>query len=595
MLIPRRDLNFLLYDWLAVDAATSGVARNGHDRETFDAVLSLAQTIAADKFEPINPTLDAEEPVVGPDGSIVHPDGLADALDAYVASGMSAATFPEDLGGSGLPFTVFSAAFALVQSASVAASAYPLLTSAAANLLVAHGSKEQIDIYARPMIEGRWFGTMCLSEPGAGSSLGDITTRAVPQDDGSYRLFGAKMWISGGDQSLSTNIVHLVLARVAGAAPGTKGLSLFIVPKWLVDDDGDLAGRNDVALVGLNHKMGYRGTTNTLLNFGEGAQLPGGKPGAIGFRVGAEGEGLAAMFHMMNEARISVGLGAVALGYAGYRQALDYARTRTQGRSLAARDPESPMVRLVDHPDVRRMLLAQKAYVEGGLALSLFAARLVDESNSSTLPEVRQRASRLLGVLTPIAKSWPSQWCLAANDMAIQVHGGYGYTRDYLVEQLYRDNRLNPIHEGTHGIQGLDLLGRKVRQNNGADLQLLASTIRDTTTAARAHGGDLADSAEVLDGYLSRLVDVTDILWSAGADVALAHASMYLEVAGHIVVAWIWLDQALAVRGDDEFARGKRAASAYFHRFELPKVGGQLDLLASLDRTFLDLDELALG
>jgi hypothetical protein len=308
--------------------------------------------------------------------------------------------------------------------------------------------------------------------------------------------------------------------------------------------------------------------------------------------VGEEGRGLTYMFHMMNEARVSVGAGAVALGYTGYLHALDYARVRTQGRALQDKDPSAPPVALTAHPDVRRMLLAQKSYVEGGLALILFCARLVDESRTAPDPEVAKEAGLLLGLLTPIAKSWPSQWCLAANDLAIQVHGGYGYTRDYPVEQFYRDNRLNPIHEGTHGIQALDLLGRKVVEGDGAALRALGDRIRATTRAATAAGGDAATYAAQLDRVWDDVLRVTGALWATGDPVpALANASLYLEALGHVVVAWLWLEQLLAVGGSSgAFYDGKRAAARFFYAFELPRVGPQLTLLESLDTTTLDLD-----
>ncbi len=338
------------------------------------------------------------------------------------------------------------------------------------------------------MLEGRYFGTMALSESQAGSSLADITTRAEPQADGTYRLFGRKMWISGGDHDLSENIVHLVLARITGAPAGTRGISLFLVPKHLVAPDGGLGEHNDVALAGINHKMGYRGTVNTAPVFGDGAYTPGGRPGAVGHLVGAENRGLPVMFTMMNEARIGVGLGATALGYTGYLKSLAYARERLQGRAAGA-DPSTAQVPLVEHADVRRMLLAQKSYAEGALALNLYCSRLVDDVASLDDPAGVAEAEKLLGVLTPIAKSWPSQWCLAANDLAIQVLGGAGYTRDFDLELHYRDNRLNPIHEGTHGIQGMDLLGRKVLLDGGAGLGVLLGRMQATATRADAMGG----------------------------------------------------------------------------------------------------------
>ncbi len=436
------------------------------------------------------------------------------------------------------------------------------------------------------MVEGRWFGTMCLSEPQAGSSLADITTRAERQADGTYRLTGNKMWISGGDHELSENIVHLVLAKVPGGPAGVKGISLFIVPKFLVNEDGTLGERNDVVLAGLNHKMGYRGTTNTLLNFGEGVHRPRGEAGAVGYLVGAEHQGLALMFHMMNEARVGVGLGATALGYTGYLHAVDYARTRLQGRPANDRDATKPQIPIIEHADVRRMLLAQKAYVEGGLALGLYCAKLVDEVETGDDPD---RSALLLDVLTPIAKSWPSQWGLAANDLAIQVHGGYGYTRDYPVEQFYRDNRLNPIHEGTYGIQAADLLGRKVTMGNGSGLALLTSTIKETV--ARGRDAGLTEYADALDNVLARIGEVTAAVHAAGRpELVPANAALYLEAVGHAVVAWLWLDQILALgERTGDFADGKRQAAKYFFRWELPKTGPQLDLLATLDDTVLDM------
>ncbi len=586
LVLSRRDLDFLLHEWLQVEKLTQRERFAAHDRDTVDAVLDLAAEIATEHFAPHNRTADENEPHVV-DGKVVLVPEVAAALKVFAAAGLAAGTLPESLGGMQLPQVVSKAATVWFQAANIGSSAYPFLTMANAHLLLAHGSPEQVETYVRPMAEGRWFGTMALSEPQAGSSLADITTRAVRQDDGSYRLTGTKMWISGGDHELSENIVHLVLAKVPGAPAGVKGISLFIVPKFLPAGDG-VGERNDVVLAGLNHKMGYRGTTNTLLSFGEGVHTPGGRPGAVGYLVGSENRGLAFMFHMMNEARVGVGLGATALGYTGYLHAVDYARTRTQGRLPAAKDPASPPVAIIEHSDVRRMLLAAKSYVEGGLALGLYCALLVDEEETGETPEARARAHTLLEVLTPIAKSWPSQWGLAANDLAIQVHGGYGYTRDFPVEQFYRDNRLNPIHEGTVGIQGLDLLGRKVVAGGGAGLQVLAQTI--TATTGRAAGTEWADLAADVDTAVARIGEVTATLWSAGdPDVTLANATVYLEAVGHVVVAWLWLEQVLAVgSATGDFYDGKRAAARYFQRYELPRTGPQFDLLAGLDRTTLD-------
>ncbi|MBA4863463.1 acyl-CoA dehydrogenase [Streptomyces sp. PSKA54] len=589
LLLSRRDLDFLLHDWLDVTALTGRARYADHDRDTFDAVLDLSEAIATRHFAPHNKKNDAEEPRF--DGERVHiiPE-VKEALSVFGEAGLTGAAMDYEVGGQQLPTVVANACTAWFQAANVGTAAYPFLTIGNANLLLAHGSKEQIDTYVRPMVEGRFFGTMCLSEPQAGSSLADITTRAVPQDDGTYRITGTKMWISGGDHELSENIVHLVLAKIPGGPAGVKGISLFIVPKFLVEPDGDLGERNDVVLAGLNHKMGYRGTTNTLLNFGEGRHTPGGAPGAVGYLVGEAHHGLAYMFHMMNEARIGVGLGATALGYTGYLHALDYARIRPQGRPLTGKDANAPQVPIIEHADVRRMLLAQKSYVEGALALSLYCSRLLDEERTAEQESERARARLLLDVLTPIAKSWPSQWCLAANDLAIQVHGGYGYTREYNVEQFYRDNRLNPIHEGTHGIHGLDLLGRKVVMSGGAGLKLLLETLSATVARGTEAGGEAAELAARLEQAAARVERTTGKLWSTGDPAtALANASVYLEAVGHVVLAWIWLEQFLALKDDaDDFHEGKRQAARYFFRVELPRTGPQFDLLDSLDRTAAD-------
>jgi butyryl-CoA dehydrogenase len=587
-LLSRRDLDFLLYEWLDVEVLTKRPRFAEHSRETFDAVLDLAAEVAAEQFAPHNRRSDLEEPRFEAGTAVVQPE-VGPALQVFAETGLLSSTMDVEIGGMQLPAVVAQAAFAWFQAANVATWAYPFLTLGASNLLLAHGSPDQIERFVRPMVAGRFLGTMCLSEPQAGSSLADVTTRAEPQGDGTYRLFGNKMWISGGDHDLSENIVHLVLAKIPGGPPGVKGISLFVVPKFLVDGGGAVGERNDVVLAGLNHKMGFRGTTNTLLNFGEGGYEPGGAAGAIGYLIGEPHRGLTYMFHMMNEARIGVGAGAAALGYTGYLKAVEYARIRPQGRPASAKDPAAKQIPIIEHPDVRRMLLAQKAYVEGALALVLYCGQLLDEERTGASAEERRRAHTLLDVLTPIAKSWPSQWCVEANSLAIQVHGGYGYTREYDVEQHYRDNRLNPIHEGTVGIQALDLLGRKVVADGGAGLELLLGAVSSTVDRARAAGGETAGLGAQLGAAAARVHDTTGRLWSTGdPGLALANATVYLEAVGHVVLAWMWLEQWLAADGKPgDFYDGKRQATRYFYRFELPRTGPQFDLLASLDRTTL--------
>jgi len=606
----RSTLDFLLYDWLDASALSQRTRFADHSRETFDAVLDTCERIAREKYAPFNRTVDTEEPHF--DGEkVILPQATHDAHAAFVESGMLAAAQDYEIGGMQLPYTLQAAANSFFSMASVSIGAN-MLTSGNANLLMVHGTEMQKKVFALNEFSGRWSGTMCLSEPQAGSSLSDVATRAVP--DGTdferdplgprYRLTGNKMWISAGDHELTENIVHIVLAKIPDAdgrlIPGTRGISLFIVPKKLVNTEGELTGqRNDVALAGLNHKLGWRGTTNTLLNFGEGRYPVDGKPGAIGYLVGQPGKGLACMFHMMNEARIGVGTAATMLGMAGYYASLDYARNRPQGRPVgpAGKDASKPQVRIIEHADVRRMLLAQKAYCEGALALELYCARLVDEQKTGEA-QAADDARLLLEVLTPIAKSFPSEWCLEANSLAIQVHGGYGYTRDFPVEQYWRDNRLNMIHEGTHGIQAADLLGRKVLMEDGRGLALLAGRIADTIGRASAVP-ELAAHAKALGQALGQVEHATRAAWSTGNPAeALINAVPYMQAFGHVVIAWIWLDVAQRALTADTArsqpaTQGRLGATAYFFHYELPKIGAWLAVVESRDGTCTALSEEA--
>ena len=589
-IVRRRDLEFQLFEVLDVESLRDRPRFAQHSRETMLAALDTALAIAEEKFAPHNHKADEHEPTF--DGQRIHliPE-VKEALDAYIAAGFLTATEDYEKGGMQLPATVAGACQAIFAAANVGTTAYVSLTIGNAALLTAFASPEQKKRYLKHLLSGRFFGTMALTEPQAGSSLADILTTATPNPDGSYSLSGTKTFISGGDHDLAENIVHLVLAKIPGSPPGVKGISLFIVPKHRVNADGSLGPPNDVALAGLFHKMGYRGTTSTQLSFGE-------KGECRGELVGQPHQGLAYMFHMMNGARIGVGLGAVMIGYTSYLHALDYARERPQGRPVGAKDPRSPQIPIVQHADVRRMLLASKSYVEGGLALCLYAARLDDELETAASPDARGEAELLLSLLTPVVKAWPSQYCLQASDLAIQVYGGYGYIREYPVEQFYRDNRLNPIHEGTNGIQALDLLGRKALGGGGKALELLVRAMRPTIEAA-GREEPLRGFGEELGQAMERLVATTMRLGEAAArDVerGLANASVYLEAMGHVVVAWMWLRQAVAAtsalgsaRGEDaDFYRGKLAACRYFFRWELPRIGPQLALLDSLDATCLE-------
>ena len=598
----RNTTDFLLYQWLDSEQLCQRDRFNEHSRETFDAVLDTCERIAREKFAPFNRTVDTQEPAF--DGEkVILPECTKQAHDAYVASGMLSAAQDHDIGGMQLPYTLEAAANAFFACASVSIGG-GMLTVGNANLLMAHGNELQKKVFAENEFSGRFAGTMCLSEPQAGSSLSDIATRATadgPNHEADplgprYRLRGNKMWISTGDHELTENIVHLVLAKIpthdGKTIAGTKGISLFIVPKHLVNEHGELTGeRNDVALAGLNHKLGWRGTVNTLLNFGEGRYPVRGSAGAIGYLVGKPGEGLKCMFHMMNEARIGVGLAATMLGLAGYYASLDYAKTRTQGRPVgpSGKDPAQPPVRLIEHADIKRMLLAQKAYAEGAFALGLYCARLVDELHTGDKQQ-QHEAQWLLEVLTPIVKSWPSEWCLEANSLAIQIHGGYGYTRDFAVEQYWRDNRLNMIHEGTHGIQAMDLLGRKVLLENGLGVQLLGKHIQ--ATCERANATPHQSHAIQLQDAWSQLMQATQQAWVGdNPALSLANAVPYMQAFGHTVLAWIWLDVALASHAHDPANRGRRQACQYFFHYELPKIGAWLNVVQSRDATCADMPE----
>ncbi len=613
----RPTLDFLLNDWLDVTSLTQRERFADHSRETFDAVFDTCERIAREKYAPFNRLVDTQEPHF--DGEkVILPQATHNAQKAYAASGMLSASQDYDIGGMQLPYTVEAAANSFFAMASVSIGS-GMLSVGNANLLMKHGTALQKEVFALKEFSGQWSGTMCLSEPQAGSSLSDVTTRAVPDGDNfeaealgpRYRLKGHKMWISAGEHELTENIIHLVLAKIPGPdgklIPGTRGISLFIVPKKMVNAVGELTGeRNDVALAGLNHKLGWRGTTNTLLNFGEGKfPLPStgsgqAVSGAVGYLVGKPGEGLRCMFHMMNEARIGVGTAATMLGMAGYYASLDYAKNRPQGRpvkgtteaGMAKKDSAQAQVPIIEHADVRRMLLAQKTYCEGALALELYCARLVDEQHTGA-PQAADDARLLLEVLTPIAKSWPSEWCLEANSLAIQVHGGYGYTRDFPVEQYWRDNRLNMIHEGTHGIQATDLLGRKVLMEGGRGLTLLTERMMATIARAQqvealaAHAGDLAKA-------LQHVNAATKAAWSTSNPTeALANAVPYMQAFGHTVLAWIWLDVALvALKLDATNSIAKKQAvigtTSYFYHYELPKIGAWLNVVETRDLTCAD-------
>ena len=589
MIVNRRDLDFILYETLGLDTILNSERYADYDRESLDAMMDLCQTIAEDQFLTCASKLDANEPQFV-DGKVETIPELKEAINAYQEAGLCASAYDADVGGMQLPWMADQALNGMFVCANNPAHIYLFLTQGVANMLNVCGSDELKAKYLPNLVDGKWFGTMCLSETQAGSSLADIRTKAEPKPDGSYALSGTKMWISGGEQDITENIVHMVLAKIPGSPPGVKGISLFLVPKNRVNDDGTIGASNNVALAGLNHKMGCRGATNCLLNFGESGE-------SIGYLVGEPNQGLSNMFHMMNEARVSVGMSAVMSALGGYLYSLDYARNRPQGRPLVNRNPEDPQIMISEHADIKRMLMTQKAFVEGAQTLMYYCGELLDTKKLSDDPAANQRRDLLLDLLTPICKSWPSEFCLEANKLAIQVLGGYGYTREYPVERLYRDNRLNHIHEGTWGIQGIDILGRKVRMQNGAAVEILREEMQATIDSAVGHP-ELGRFCDQLKEYLALTEETISAVGEAkDPALGLANATIFLDAMGHLVIAWMWLKQAVAaVEGkqkgnaaDDAFYDGKVAAMRFFFIYELPKIKPNLALVGDLDSTCYDL------
>jgi len=588
--ISDRELDFLLYEFLDTASLLQRPRCASHSREVFNTTLNTARRLAADLLEPHLREGDENEPqLVDGQARLIAP--TAAAWNAIAEAGFLSAHWNDDEGGLQLPEVVLRTAMSSFYAANVGSASYAMLTIDAANLLRSFGTPALKERYLAPMGDGRFVGTMALTEPSQGSALGDIKTTAVPQADGSYRLFGQKMFISGGDQGMTENIVHMVLARIQGAPAGVKGISLFLVPKWLPTEADGQRVRNDIALAGLLHKMGWRNMTSTVLSFGENG-------GAVGWLVGEAHRGLAHMFQIMNEAHISVGVMASSIALRGFGESLRYARERPQGRLPSCKDPLSPQVKLVDHADVRRLLLAQKTYAEDCLALCLYASSLFEDQHSHPDPQAREDARRLLDVLTPVVKSWPARYGAVANDLAIQVLNGAGYTRDYPLEQLYRDQRLNMIHEGAEAIHGIDLLGRKVSMDGGSGLQLFDRAVR--ADAERAASRGLQNEAEQLlsaSQHLTRVSNHLVALQRTDPDLALANATVYLDAFGKVTLAWIWLRQADAAwRALPDASgpvadhyHGKLQAMRYFYQWELPQSEAQWALLAPVDRCTFDM------
>ena len=581
-LIDDELVDFLLYSVLDAEALCELEPYAQHSRETFDMYIDSVRRFSRQDLLPTYKPMD-EKPPVFRDGRIHTHEALPALYDAMIELGVLTATRPESVGGQQMPMLVHTLASAYLMAANLGAYGFVGLTHGAAHLIEAFGSDELKARFMDKMYAGEWTGTMALTEPHAGSSLGDITTTAKPTNEGHYLIKGSKIFISGADHQINDNVVNLTLARIDGAPAGTKGISLFAIPR-LRDEAGTLVP-NDVTVAGLIHKIGWKGLPSLALEFGDEGDCRG-------WLVGEPNQGLRYMFQMMNEARIMVGVNATATASAAYYESLNYALDRKQGRELGARGGE--MVPIVQHADVRRMLLRQKAIVEGSLALLATVSRYADLAEHGATPEARERASILLDLLTPVAKTFPAERGFEANALAIQILGGYGYTSEYLPESYMRDQKLNTLHEGTSGIQSMDLLGRKVMAKGGASLRALAEEIAATIGRAREAGVE-AELCDSLDAAVATVGAITMELGQRGmsgdGNAMLGHSWDYLDMFSTLVIGWQWLNMAAAARSAtmrEERKQAVEAATKYWIRTEVPRVAILADLCRSNESSYID-------
>jgi alkylation response protein AidB-like acyl-CoA dehydrogenase len=580
-LLSDRDVDFLLYEVIDAPALTALPAFAEHSRGTFDLYLQSTRRLAREVLFPAYKPMD-DAPSRFEGGRVTTHPRMHEIWPQLVDLGVITATRPTEVGGQSLPLTVAVLAHGYLMAANLSAYGFAGLTTGAGHLIEAFGDDNLKRELMTRLYSGEWTGTMALTEPQAGSSLADVTTRATPRSDGTYSVYGSKIFITGADHDLTENIVHMTLARIEGAPPGVKGLSLFAVPKRRFEN-GALVS-NDVHVAGVIHKIGWRGLASLALSFGDGGDCRG-------WLVGEPHKGIGYMFQMMNQARIAVGLHAVATASVAYHEALDYARTRVQGRPIASRDPTKPQIPIIEHADVRRMLLRQKAIVEGGLFLVAFAAWQADLARCATDEDTRRRASLLVDALTPIVKTFPSEWGFESNALAVQVHGGYGYSSEQLPEAWLRDQKLNSIHEGTTGIQGLDLLGRRMIADGGAPLRILFEETELVIARAEKAGVDPAWGAKLREA-MAEIAELTAHLGGLGLqgniEGMMRHSTDFLMLCSVAVVAWLWLWQAAVAKealgrgapGAD-FYEGKLCAAQYWFATELPRVAE----LASLCRS----------
>jgi alkylation response protein AidB-like acyl-CoA dehydrogenase len=583
--VSERNLKFLLYEVFDATSLTQCPYYEEHNQDIFDMVIETAMKIGKDILRPNLQDMDKNPPQYV-DGQVkVHPSVKA-FLKECGEGGWIGSNAPAEMGGQQLPLMIAFACRFIFSAANYSAMVYPLLTDGAAHLIEVFGSDELKETYIPKMFSGEWQGTMALTEPQAGSSVGDITTVAEPTDQGYHMIRGQKIFISASDHDAVENVVHLMLARIKGAPPGVKGISLFAVPKLRPSGSGELIF-NDVSIAGLYHKLGYKGSPITQMSMGENNDCRG-------WLVGEPNRGLACMFQMMNEQRIDVGLGAAGIASSAYYAALDYCKDRPQGRRLSDKDPSKPQVPIIEHADVKRMLLFQRAIVEGSLSLLFQCARYADMEIVLS-GEDKERCSLLLDLLTPVAKSYPSEMCILSVSQALQCLGGYGYCDEFPVEQHYRDVRIHPIHEGTTGIQGQDLLGRKVRIQDGRAFELFLEQVQETTTAAHAIS-ELKPYAAALENAVASLKQVTahllDVAAKQDPELFLADATLYLEFFGIISVAWQWLLQGITIQkglekspsdSEADFLQGKLHTMRFFFAYELPKIRALAETLQKGD------------
>lgn len=586
----RQNLNFMLFEVFRIQDLSDNPYFAEYKKDELDMVLGTAAKIAVTMMRPQLRAMDKNPPEYR--GGRVHVNPVVrEYLKACGSIGLISASFSFADGGQQLPYTVTAACNYIFSAANYSLSVYPSLTSGAANLIASFGSPEMKEYYLPRMFSGEWQGTMALTEPGAGSSLSDIKTNASRSDQGYFLIRGQKVFISAGTHNGVDNVIHLMLARVEGAPAGVKGISLFVVPELRGNGRGGLEP-NDIACTGIEHKLGYRGAPITQLSMGEAGDCRA-------WLVGEENSGLAYMFRMMNEERINVGIGATGIATAAYYDSLRYASERPQGRPLNSKNPVEPQCAIINHPDVRRMLLLQRAVTEGALSLALQVGRYVDLRTISSGDEA-EKFGLLLEFLTPIAKSYPSEMGIHSVSAGLQVLGGYGYCEDFNLELFYRDVRIHPIHEGTTGIQGLDMLGRKVTMKKGRAFSLFVEEVNDVINSASAHSS-LKPYAETLSAGLAAFIKTTETLLSPAVagnnELFLADATLYLEMAGVIAISWQWLMQGItAVEGLEKtgdaflrnFYRAKIHTMKFYYRYEFPAA-------ETLSRILLDSEKLTAG